>query len=196
MLTRVVLASRVVLIFSCSMPSRTAVVCMLAVACALPAGAPPPPPKSGISLWSAAKRFFSFREHLKDKVNASKTGRSPTSPFGAYPAAAFITTRLAQMPTTYAVSYKRMVAWYCAKPENKGRTLCSPTPSGGPASSTKMGPTGVPTNVESKELQKAYCAEKAHKQTGVCFMSSLHQSLQKLAPGTGCLLYTSPSPRD
>ena len=71
------------------------------------AAAPPPPKKSGFSIWSAAKNFFISREKVKAKVSGSPP---PTSSL--------------PMPAKYGVSYKGMIAWFCAKPENKVKALC------------------------------------------------------------------------
>lgn len=75
------------------------------------------------------------------------------------------------MPTAYAISYKKMTMWWCAKPQNKPAKLCSPQGAVGPASASKV--LGVPTTLESKDMHKAYCAEKANKSAPVCLMSSL-----------------------
>ena len=73
-----------------------------------------------LSFWAAAKRFFSSREKMKAKV--SNMPAPLPEP---------------KMDTKYGVSFKTMVSWYCAKEENKPKSIChlkqqgqpDPTPS-------------------------------------------------------------------
>ena len=69
--------------------------------------AAPPPKKSGSSIWSAARSFFMAREKVKAKVSGSPP---PTSTL--------------PMPAKYGVSYKGMITWFCAQPENEVKALC------------------------------------------------------------------------
>ena len=82
------------------------------------------------------------------------------------------------MPAQFALSYKKMVAWWCAKPENKLAKVCSPATQAGASKAAVT--LGVPTANESKDMYKAYCAEKANKAFPVCMMAALKSH----APGS------------
>merc|ERR1719152_218318 len=112
------------------------------------AGASPAPPTG---LWAAARRFFTFRDHLRVKLKKANATSA--------------------MPISYGVSYKSMIRWYCAKPEKKEAKLCLSPQHGGPASAAKAGP--ALSNSDSKDVYKLYCAEKLHKTTPICAMSAL-----------------------
>ena len=111
-------------------------------------------PKGATTLWSAAKRFFVFRDHLRGKASGLQWNA----------------TRAVAMPSKFGVSYKSMVKWYCAQPEHINSHQCAQP------SASKAGAQAVPTVAESKDIYKAFCALKAHKQTPVCVTSSLRKA--------------------
>jgi len=129
----------------------------------LQTAAAPPPPKAKVSLWSAAKRFFTSREKQKAKLHpvaSSGTTTPPTAPI---------------MSAKYGVSYKEMVGWWCAKAENAQKSLCKlhaagKTPSS-PATLTH------PSLTESKDAYKAYCADESHKAKLICIQSKIQAKL-------------------
>lgn len=118
----------------------------------LPKPSQAPPPK--FSLWSAAKRFFSSRERTKAAV---------ASHHGAF----FNATKAGLMPSSFGVSYKHMVQWYCTQPENKAKKMCEP----GPAVAGEL--VYKPTAADSKDIYKLYCADPARKTTPLCALSVL-----------------------
>ena len=139
---------------------RTAILAsalLFAAAVALPASLAPAStraaasttqPKGTGSLWSAAKRFFVFRDHLRGKVSGLQWNA----------------TRTTAMPSTFGVSYKSMVKWYCTKPEHINSQQCA-----------QPGAQGVPTVAQSKDMYKKFCALNENKETPVCIMTSLRK---------------------
>ena len=116
------------------------------------------PKKEATTFWSAAKKFFGMREHMKEHATV-KTGTTLN-----------ITHPMA-MPSQFALSYKKMVAWWCAKPENKAAHVCSPSSLAG--ASKAAASMSVPTATESKDIYKAFCGDKANKAQPVCMMAAL-----------------------
>lgn len=96
------------------------------------------------SLWSTAKRFFGFRQHLQEKLTPSGAGATSAPASNT-------------MPTTYGVDFKRAKYWFCAKPEHKDQPLCSSI------SSTAGKLSAKPTLADSKTMFMAYCADTANK---------------------------------
>lgn len=136
----------------------------------LQAAAAPPPPKAKVSLWSAAKRFFLTREKMKTKALEMKS-----KPAGA--TIAKTATTPAATPTMsakYGVSFKAMLTWWCAKSENKEKSLCKLHAQG---KSTDGTISTQPSSSDAKDAFKAYCAEEAHKAKLICVQSKVHAAL-------------------
>jgi len=112
--------------------------------------AAPAPPSTGI--WAAARKFFSFRDNLRVKLQKANATMA--------------------MPISYGVSYKQMIKWYCVKPENKLAKICMKPPVP-PSMGSATKSAAALSNTESKDVYKLFCAEKLHKTTPVCAMSAL-----------------------
>jgi hypothetical protein len=123
------------------------------------AATPAAPKKATFSLWSAAKNFFKVRESTKAKMSGTAPPNPPLS-----------------MSAKYGVSFKAMLAWHCAKPENKAKPVCK-------LYETKKATGEVSDevkkayNAESKEIFKLYCKEPTHKSALICIQSTIKSTM-------------------
>jgi len=94
------------------------------------------------------------------------------------------------MPAKYGVSYKGMITWFCAKPENKVKALCKLQEQGKASDSQVRSDLVKPTANDSKEAFMAYCKEK--KTPYICIQSSVHNktALSHAKPVAGKTLGT------
>lgn len=142
---------------------------VFATASALPVDASPQQPKAASTLWASAKRFFVLRDHLRTKIAAAKAAGG-----GGMLLSNTTRTTPVIMPSSFALSYKTAVRWFCNRPEAKASAkVCSPGGDAGKAATGKAGALGAPTILESKDIVKLYCSVKEHKQLPLCAMSTL-----------------------